>query len=254
MRFIHASRLPVRGQEGNLIGCSERVPSAAARRRRAQQRMARIFILVAFRGTFAHTGAMYESRSRTLDRMLWLSAILQSGGVTPQPGRSEAGKPQPRQNPAQPAGDTGRPDAPKTESPRRVPVPRVLSQPTSVPRPVPPRTPRSLAQQRVDWAALEKAARTALRVGHYAMKTEKAYLHWIRQFVGFHYGRRPFEMGGPEIHAFLSHLAIDRHVAASTQNQALNAVVFLYRKVIKKELEDFSDFERARLPKRLPVG
>ncbi len=60
-------------------------------------------------------------------------------------------------------------------------------------------------------------------------------------------------MGGPEIHAFLSHLAINRHVAAGTQNQALNAVVFLYRKVIKKELEDFSDFARARLPKRLPV-
>jgi site-specific recombinase XerD len=60
-------------------------------------------------------------------------------------------------------------------------------------------------------------------------------------------------MGGPQIHAFLSHLAVNRHVAASTQNVALNAVVFLYRKVIKKELEDFSDFARARMPKRLPV-
>jgi len=105
----------------------------------------------------------------------------------------------------------------------------------------------------VDWVALEKAVRTALRVEHYAMKTEKAYLHWIRHFVGFHHGRRPSEMGGPHIHAFLSHLAINRHVAASTQNQALNAVVFLYRKVIKKDLEDFSDFARARMPKRLPV-
>jgi integron integrase len=136
---------------------------------------------------------------------------------------------------------------------RPVPKPRVVKPAESVPRPTPPRTPRSPRQQSVDWAALEKAVRTALRVEHYALKTEKAYLHWIRHFVGFHHGRRPSEMGGPEIHAFLSHLAINRHVAASTQNQALNAVVFLYRKVIKKELEDFSDFARARLPKRLPV-
>jgi integrase len=79
------------------------------------------------------------------------------------------------------------------------------------------------------------------------------YAHWVRQFVGFHHGRRPSEMGGPKIHAFLSHLAINRHVAASTQNQARNAIEFRYQKVIKKELEDFGDFARARLPKRLPV-
>jgi integron integrase len=170
-----------------------------------------------------------------------------------RPNREKADRPKSRENPAQTGADAPRTAAPKAETPRPVPAPRVPSQPTSVPRPTPPRTPRSPQQQSVDWAALEKAVRTALRVEHYALKTEKAYLHWIRQFVGFHHGRRPSEMGGPEIHAFLSHLAINRHVAASTQNQALNAVVFLYRKVIKKELEDFSDFARARLPKRLPV-
>jgi integron integrase len=170
-----------------------------------------------------------------------------------RPNREKADRPKSRENPAQTGADAPRTAAPKAETPRPVPAPRVPSQPTSVPRPTPPRTPRSPQQQSVDWAALEKAVRTALRVEHYALKTEKAYLHWIRQFVGFHHGRRPSEMGGPEIHAFLSHLAINRHMAASTQNQALNAVVFLYRKVIKKELEDFSDFARARLPKRLPV-
>jgi len=105
----------------------------------------------------------------------------------------------------------------------------------------------------VEWAGLEKAVRSALRTEHYALKTEKAYLYWVRQFVGFHHGRRPSEMGGPEIHAFLSHLAVNACVASSTQNQALNAIVFLYRKVVKKQLDDFSDFPRARLGKRLPV-
>ena len=93
----------------------------------------------------------------------------------------------------------------------------------------------------------------ALRTEHYALKTEKAYLHWIRRFVSYHHGKRPSRMGGAEIHQFLSHLAMNDRVAASTQNQALNAIVFLYRKVVKKELGDFGDFPRARRPKRLPV-
>ena len=124
------------------------------------------------------------------------------------------------------------------------------------PAPPPPPASSEGAQQRagtVDWDALEKAIRSRLRVEHYALKTEKAYVHWMRQFVNFHHGRRPSKMGESEIHAFLSHLAINRHVAASTQNVALNAIVFLYRKVVKRELGDFSDFVRARMPKRLPV-
>jgi integron integrase len=75
----------------------------------------------------------------------------------------------------------------------------------------------------------------------------------MRQFVAFHHGRKPSAMGEAEIHAFLSHLAINRHVAASTQNVALNAIVFFYRKVVKRELGDFSDFVPARMGNRLPV-
>jgi integron integrase len=105
----------------------------------------------------------------------------------------------------------------------------------------------------VNWAALDKAIRTALRLEHYALKTEKAYTHWMRRFVAFHHGRKPSAMGEAEIHAFLSHLAINCHVAASTQNVALNAIVFFYRKVVKRELGDFSDFVRARMGNRLPV-
>jgi len=130
----------------------------------------------------------------------------------------------------------------------RVPSPRVLEKSSSVPKPR-----RRQPTRKVDLGELEKAARVALRTEHYALKTEKAYLHWIRRFVNYHHGKCPSHMGGAEIHQFLSHLAMNDRVAASTQNQALNAIVFLYRKVVKKELGDFGDFPRARRPKRLPV-
>ena len=129
-----------------------------------------------------------------------------------------------------------------------IPAPRVMEKLEAVPCPT-----RSRHHRQVDMKALEEAVRTALRTEHYALKTEKAYLHWIRRFVAYHHGKRPSEMSGPQIHQFLSHLAINEQVAASTQNQALNAVVFLYRKVVKKELGDLGDFPRARRPKRLPV-
>ena len=130
----------------------------------------------------------------------------------------------------------------------RIPTPRVLDQPLSVQRPQ-----RRQSARKMDLGALEKATRETLCIEHYALKTEKAYLHWIRRFVNYHHGKRPSHMGGAEIHQFLSHLAINDHVAASTQNQALNAIVFLYRKVVKKEVGDFSGFPRARRPKRLPI-
>ena len=129
----------------------------------------------------------------------------------------------------------------------RVPSPRVLEKSSSVPKPR-----RRQPTRKVDLGELEKAARVALRTEHYALKTEKAYLHWIRRFVNYHHGKCPSHMGGAEIHQFLSHLAMNDRVAASTQNQALNAIVFLYRKVVKKELGGFGDFPRARRPKRLP--
>ncbi|GIV58861.1 MAG: hypothetical protein KatS3mg042_1774 [Rhodothermaceae bacterium] len=101
--------------------------------------------------------------------------------------------------------------------------------------------------------ALDRAVREALRTRHYALRTEKAYVQWIRRFVIFHGGRRPSDMAAPEIQQFLTYLATKRRVTASTQNQALGALVFLYRHVLKKEPGDFSDFPRARRPKRLPV-
>jgi integron integrase len=135
-----------------------------------------------------------------------------------------------------------------SEGRQRIRAPRVMAQPKSIPRPA-----QKNGAPRVDRDALEKAVKAALRVEHYALKTEKSYLQWIRRFVGFHHNRRPSDMSGPEIHHFLSDLALNQRVAASTQNQALNAIVFLYRKVVRKELDDFSDFPRARRGKRLPV-
>ena len=105
----------------------------------------------------------------------------------------------------------------------------------------------------LDWNALEREVRECLRVEHYSYRTEQTYVAWIRRYVLFHQGRRPSELGAPELQAFLRDLAIGQEVAAATQNQALNAVVFLYRTVLKKELGDFSDFPRARTGLRLPV-
>jgi integron integrase len=131
----------------------------------------------------------------------------------------------------------------------RIPVPRKVDLQEAVP---PPQAVPSAAG-RADMRALRKAVQKTLRLEHYALRTEKTYWQWIRKFVAYHQGRKPSEMGAAEIHAFLSHLALNENVAASTQNQALNAVVFLYRKVLKKDLGDFGDFPRARRGKRMPV-
>jgi integron integrase len=95
--------------------------------------------------------------------------------------------------------------------------------------------------------------RAAVRLRHYSLRTEQAYVHWIRRFILFHGKRHPREMGPREVTRFLSHLATERHVAASTQNQALNALVFLYREVLELAMPDLEDVVRARRPKRLPV-
>ena len=106
---------------------------------------------------------------------------------------------------------------------------------------------------KTNWRLLESRVREYLRVGHYSYRTEQTYLGWIRQFVAFHQGRKPSTMEAAHVRDFLRHLAVDRQVASSTQNQALNAVVFLFRSVIKKDIGDFSDFQRARRGFRLPV-
>jgi site-specific recombinase XerD len=81
----------------------------------------------------------------------------------------------------------------------------------------------------------------------------EAYLQWIRRFILFHGKRHPRDMGAPELTAFLSDLAIHRNVAASTQNQALNAILFLYRDVLKVKLPWLDEVQRAKKPQRLPV-
>jgi integron integrase len=92
-----------------------------------------------------------------------------------------------------------------------------------------------------------------LRFYHYAYNTEKSYVEWILKFIRFSGKKHPREMGKFEIERFLSHLAVNRDVAASTQNQALNALVFLSRKVLERDVGVFKDLVRAKKPKRLPV-
>jgi integron integrase len=95
--------------------------------------------------------------------------------------------------------------------------------------------------------------RRALRVEHKSLRTEQAYVGWVRRFVRFHGLRHPREMGEAEVRAFLSHLANERDVAASTQNQALAALLFLYRAVIERPLPEVAEVARARRPERLPT-
>jgi integron integrase len=94
--------------------------------------------------------------------------------------------------------------------------------------------------------------RDALRLKHYSIRTENSYVDWIRRYILFHHKRHPAEMGAAEIEAFLTHLAVEEHVAASTQNQALSALLFLYREVLHQDLGPI-DALRARKPKRLPT-
>ncbi|MGF1498802.1 MAG: integron integrase, partial [Elainellaceae cyanobacterium] len=95
--------------------------------------------------------------------------------------------------------------------------------------------------------------REAIRLKHYSLKTEKSYIHYIRDFILFHNKRHPREMGAAEIRAYLSHLAVERNVAPSTQTVALSALLFLYRHVLKVDLPYVDDIERAKKPERLPV-
>jgi len=95
--------------------------------------------------------------------------------------------------------------------------------------------------------------RAAIRIKHYSHRTEEAYVHWAKRFILFHNKRHPREMGAAEINQFLSHLAIKENVASSTQNQALCAVLFLYKQVLKFEVGELKDMVWAKKPKRLPV-
>ncbi len=92
-----------------------------------------------------------------------------------------------------------------------------------------------------------------IRFKQFSLQTEKNYVHWIKRFIRFHNYRHPSEMKEQEIIEFLTHLANMKKVSASTQNQALNAIVFLYRQVLDIDLGDFSSFARAKKPKLLPI-
>ncbi|MCW8933810.1 MAG: integron integrase [Gammaproteobacteria bacterium] len=92
-----------------------------------------------------------------------------------------------------------------------------------------------------------------IRIRNYSIRTEQSYLGWIVRFILFHNRQHPKDLGKSEIAAYLTHLAVNRLVSASTQRQALNALMFLYKKVYKQEMDDIGSFSIAKNPVRLPV-
>lgn len=95
--------------------------------------------------------------------------------------------------------------------------------------------------------------RDAIRTRHYSIRTEEAYVGWIRRFILFHEKRHPQDMGPSEVREFLTYLAVRQNVAASTQNQALNALVFLYKHILNVDLGDIGEVVRAKKPQKLPL-
>ncbi len=95
--------------------------------------------------------------------------------------------------------------------------------------------------------------RGAIRVKHYSIRTEEAYIQWIKRYIFFNHKKHPADLGEAELSAFLTHLAVDKNVTPSTQNQALSALLFLYKQVLGIDLPWLSDVTRAKKPSRLPV-
>jgi len=121
---------------------------------------------------------------------------------------------------------------------------------------VPPRTVWESSESRppdVKRPRLLDRVRETIRARHFSRRTERAYVGWIKRYVFFHGKRHPAEMGEAEISSFLSNLAIQHHVSASTQTQALSALLFLYREVLHRDLARVDRIVRAKTPKRLPV-
>jgi integrase len=131
----------------------------------------------------------------------------------------------PGQHPTLPAGGEGlAPSSTRANGPPEPPKPRLLDR-----------------------------VRQALRARHMSRRTEEAYVAWIRRFIFFHDKRHPAEVGAAEVTKFLTSLAVDGQVAASTQNQALSALLFLYKDVLEVDLPWLDGIVRARRPERLPV-
>ena len=101
-------------------------------------------------------------------------------------------------------------------------------------------------------SALLDKVRSIIRLKHYSIRTEEAYIYWIRKYIFFNNVRHPQEMGKKEVTAFLTHLAVDKKIAASTQNQAFSALLFLYREVLEIELPPI-DAVRAKKPENIPT-
>jgi len=95
--------------------------------------------------------------------------------------------------------------------------------------------------------------RAAIRTRHYSIRTEESYVNWIKRYVLFHDKCHPKDMGEKEINEFISHIAVNGKVSASTQNQALCAIIFLYKHVLKIDIGDLGEMVWAKKPKRLPV-
>jgi integron integrase len=114
--------------------------------------------------------------------------------------------------------------------------------PPAPPAPAPPQPPRLLDR-----------LRAACRLRHYSLRTEEAYAGWARRYILFHGKRHPLEMGAAEVNAFLTHLAVEGHVSASTQNQAFSAILFLYKSVLQVDPGRIAGVVRASRPRRLPV-
>jgi integron integrase len=100
---------------------------------------------------------------------------------------------------------------------------------------------------------LLRALRDNLRIRHFSPRTEEAYCGWVKRYVRFHQLRHPVEMGGPEIRDFLAHLAVRQRLGPASQNQALAALTFLYREVLRQPVDGLGQIPRARLPTRLPI-
>lgn len=116
-----------------------------------------------------------------------------------------------------------------------------------------PPTPNDAPESSSPKPRLLQQVREACRIRHYSLRTEDAYVQWIRRFILFHGKRHPREMAAGEINQFLTHLAVAGHVSASTQNQAFSALLFLYHKVLEVEPGQIAGVIRANRPKRLPV-
>ena len=110
----------------------------------------------------------------------------------------------------------------------------------------------SKTEEHARYNKLFSSLRSAIRVRHYSIRTERAYVQWVARFLSFYKDKSPEYISAGDIQSYLSYLAEERKVAASTQNQALNAIVFFFKEVLKRDPGDFSDFVRAKRPTRIP--